>query len=57
MAERKNSKNHQTDEELLGFIQDNESCKVKVRFFENEEAEIETDTLEEAKEARARLRK
>ena len=56
MAESKNSKNHQTDEELLGFMQNNESRKVKVRFFENEEAEIETDTLEEAKEARARLR-
>lgn len=42
-----------SEQELLGWMQSNEAPKMKVRIFGNGEAEIETDTLEEAKEARA----
>jgi hypothetical protein len=42
-----------SEQELLGWMQSNEAYKMKVRIFGNGEAEIEADTLEEAKEARA----
>ena len=42
-----------SEQQLLGWMQMNEAYKMKVRIFGNGEAEIETDTLEEVKDARA----
>lgn len=53
MANSKHPSLQLAEDELNALFVDNGSPKMKVRFFGNGEAEIETDTLEEAKEARA----
>ena len=50
MTDRKNSTNKKMEEELLGFLKTNDANKMRVNVYTGV---IETDTLEEAKEARA----
>ena len=53
MASSKHPSLQLAEDELNALFIDNGAPKMKVRFFGNGEAEIETDTLEEAREARA----
>lgn len=53
MASSKHPNLQLAEDELNAFIKDSVAYKMKVRFYGSGEAEIETDTLEEAKEARA----
>ena len=53
MASSKHPSLQLAEDELNALFLKNDAYKMKVHFFGNGEAEIETDTLEEAKEARA----